>query len=208
MKFGNSTKQLFKQSKFFVLALPMALVGCKDEKSEVNPAETSFDKAFENGFVTGTIKGIRRDGTAFEENFEYKMAFNYIGFESISPTEHSLSVRRSKRINDNTNKAYINIKVTNKDQAGATAKFNGAYFEFSKELANRDLLLLKAGPSLAAKDVTIPMSKTNNATYKLVNQGTGLQYQYDQAAQMGYTIAKDMNGNSIFLRTNITMMLR
>jgi hypothetical protein len=198
MKLRNSTKQLFKQSGFFALALAMALTSCKDEKGEVSPAETNFEKAYENGFTKGTIKGTRKDGTAFEEAFEYKITFDHAGFESISATEHVLTIRRSKGINDNVNKVFMNVKVTNKDQPGATAKFNGAFFEFSKQLANRDLFLLKAGPSFVTKEITMPMSKTNNTTYKLVNQGIGIQFQYDQAAQMGYYMAKDTDGNSIF----------
>jgi hypothetical protein len=219
MNFENSTKQLFKQSKFFALAVAMALVSCKGEEGEIGPkgdtgpagvqgsqgtAGASFDKAFENGFIKGTITGKRRDGTAFTEPFEYKMTTNHASFESISATEHSLSIWRSKGMSDYHNDAFMNMKVTNKDQAGATAKFNNAHFSFTKVLASNNLFLVEAGPSFIAKAIVIPMSRTNNATYKLVNNGVNPQYYYEPVEEVSYLIVKDTDGNRIFFK-NIYM---
>lgn len=212
MKFGNSTKQLFKQSSFFALALTIAVVSCKGPEGEVGPkgdtgatgaqgiTGDSYDKALENGFLKGTIKGTRKDGTAFEEAFEYKLASNAATFENVSSTEHSIYLNRYKNVSGGNNSATIGLQVTNKDQAGATAKLNGAYFSFTKELPGKNIFFIGAGPSFVAKDVVLPISKVNNSKYKLVDYGVETDYYSDN--NQSYTIFKDTDGNRIYFANN------
>jgi hypothetical protein len=212
MKFGNSTKQLFKQSTFLTLALAIAVVSCKGPEGEVGPkgdtgatgaqgiTGDSYDKALENGILKGTIKGTRKDGTAFEETFEYKLTSNAATFESVSSTEHSIYLNRYKNVFGENNSATIGLQVTNKDQAGATAKLNGAFFTFTKELPSKNIFFIGAGPSFVAKDVIFPISKANNSKYKLVDYGIESDYYYDN--NQSYTIFKDTDGNRIYFANN------
>jgi hypothetical protein len=214
MKFGNSTKVLFKQSKFFALAAAFALVSCKGEEGEIGPkgangetgatgaqglAGASYDKVFENGFMKGTITGKRKDGTAFSEPFEYKFASGNASFDPLSATEHSIPLQRFKTMGSGYNDLLeMRLTVTNKDQASATAKFTSAYTKFTKELPNRNLFAVEAGPSFIAREITLPMSRANNVNYKLVDNGLSLQYYNDQISGQAYYYVKDTDGNTIF----------
>jgi hypothetical protein len=211
MKFGNSTKQLFKQSKFFALAVAMALVSCKGEEGEIGPkgeigtsgpqgpAGASYDKVYENSFMKGTITGKRKDGTTFSEPFEYKLAPGNASFETISATEHSILLRRLKSMGSSYDDYMdMRVTVTNKDQASASAKFTSAYSKFTKELANRNLFAVEAAPSFNAREITLPMSRANNVNYKLVDNGINLQYSNDQLSGQAYYNVKDTDGHTIF----------
>jgi hypothetical protein len=200
MNIKNSTKQVFKHSTLVVLAAAMSLSSCKDKDKEVAPkTETSsIDKAFENGFVKGTVKGMRKDGTAFEETFEYKVTTDQSYFEKLSGTEHTLRLWRSKGIAQDDNNINLNLVVTNKDQAGATAKITGGYFEFSKPLADRNLFHLDAGTNFAAQTIVLPVSRANNATYKLVDNGWNLSYHYDSELRQSMYYVADTDGNKIY----------
>ncbi|MDO1447061.1 hypothetical protein Q0590_12405 [Rhodocytophaga aerolata] len=209
MKFGNSTKQLFKQSSFFALALTIAVVSCKGPEGEVGPkgdtgatgaqgiTGDSYDKALENGFLKGTIQGTRKDGTAFEEAFEYKLTNLAAKFESVSSTEHTIHLNRFKSVFGDNNSASMGLQVTNKDQAGATAKLNGAYFYFQKELSGKKLFLISAEPRFTDRNMVLPMSKENNKNYKLVDYGLNFE-NYSGENNERYVIYKDTDGNSIY----------
>ena len=210
MKFKASTKQVFKQSRIIALAAALALAGCKGEDGDIGPqGETgpqgavgatgpSIDKAYENGFIKGTLKGIRRDGTAFEEPFEYKVTTDAASFEKMSGSEHRLSLWRTLGMQEPNSSINLSIAVTNKDQAGATAKIERANMEFSKTLANRNYFYLSAGPNFMDRNISLPMSRANNATYKLVDHGFPQQYHNDLATNKSYYVVKDTDGNSIY----------
>jgi hypothetical protein len=209
----SSSKQVFKQSKVFALAIAMAMVGCKGEDGEIGPkgdtgatgaagvagaTGASFDKVFENGFIKGTIKGVRNDGTAFEEPFEYKMSTDQTTFEKLSPTEHRLSLWRSKSIAEDNNYLHIDLIVTNKDQTNATGRIDDAALRFSKVLADRNLFVIFAGPNFKPVNITFPISRANNATYKLVKNGLNQEYYRDDVTGESFRAVKDADGNTIF----------
>lgn len=201
MTIKNSTKQVFKHSTLVVLAAAMSLSSCKD-KEEVAPkiepvSEVSFEKSFENGFIKGTIKGTRQDGTAFSEPFEYKIASDKAYFEKVSPTDHVLSLWRSIGIAKYDNYINLDLTVMNKDQAGATAKITSAELEFTKVLADKNLFYLNAGPNFLPTNVIFPISRANNATYKLVNHGVDVKYKYESSTSESYYFTKDTDGNTI-----------
>lgn len=204
MNIKNSTKQVFKHSTLMVLAAAMSLSSCKDK--EVAPKTdtdvvSGYEKAFENGFVKGTIKGVRKDGTPFEEPFEYKLTSDQAAFEKTSATEHTLRLARFKTVVGGNNYVRLNLTVTNRDQAGATAKINGGYLSFSKVLTDRNVFSLSAGTNFDAEAFTLPMSRANNATYKLVDNGRYYNYSYDEAAGQNYYTYKDTDGNTIHFST-------
>lgn len=205
MNIKNSTKQVFKHSTLVVLAAAMSLSSCKDKevapKPEAGITAASIDKAFENGFVKGTIKGTRRDGTAFEEPFEYKVNTNNTVFTKVSSTEHAFSLSRGQGFVTDNNNIHFGINVTNKDQAGASAKLTYSYLEFSKVLADKRLFYLSAVPNFVAKNVTLPMSRVNNQTYKLVSNGSDIEWYTDQTLQENFYVLKDTDGNSIYFST-------
>ncbi len=214
MKIKSSAKQVFKQSRILALAAALAVAGCKGEDGEIGPkGETgpqgavgatgpSSDKAYENGFIKGTLKGTRRDGTAFEEAFEYKITTDASSFEKISGTEHRLSLWRSLGLQEYNSGISMHIVVTNKDQAGATAVLERASMEFTKTLANRTNFYLNAGTNFKDGNITLPMSRTHNATYKLVEHGFQQQSYEDPATDKSYYVVKDTDGNSIYFENS------
>lgn len=207
MNIKDSTKQVFKNSTLVVLAAAMSLSSCKDK--EVAPktepgTEVSFEKSFENGFIKGTIKGKRQDGTAFEEPFEYKIASDQAYFEKVSPTDHVISLWRSMGIARYDNYINLDVVVTNKDQAGTTAKIRNAELEFTKALSDKNLFYINAGPNFLPTNVTFPISRANNATYKLVNHGIGVDYTEDSSTGESYYFVKDTDGNTIYFNGSQT----
>lgn len=196
MQFKNSTKHFFRNSQFLALALAVLIFSCKGKDDEVKPQET-VNKAFENGFVKGTVKGTRTDGTAFEEPFEYKIA-SPESFEKVSTTMDRLELDRSQNLNEgDMNSTSIGLAVTNKAQ-NPTAKFENFDIWFTKLLSNRDLFHIQGTANFEATDVTLPISRDNNVTYKLLNYGNNYDYYYDPATGDDYRTYADESGNKIY----------
>lgn len=77
--------------------------------------------------------------------------------------------------------ADINLLIENKGQANQTFRLgnnyrynyynNGFEIDFQKLLPNKVLFKLSAEALFEPDEVLLPMSRVNNATYKLVNYG-------------------------------------
>ncbi len=178
------------------------------------PNGTTFEQALENGFIKGTIKGTRRDGTAFEEPFEYKIAHGPEGFYQASTTTHELDIFRTNRMDysDDGNWPYAGmyIKIENKGAANQAINFNWFELYFNKILANRNQFGLKVEANFSSENVYFPISPANNAKYKLMNYGRFTQNENgdfdmtynggynDEATGKHYNFFTDEDGNRIF----------
>ncbi len=114
--------------------------GANGEKGEPG---TSGAAAFEDGFTKGTIKGTRRDGTPFEEQFEYKIAYEHSGI-----MDNSLKIIRvldgiSYAIMQTTvNQCYFILKF--QDGSRTNPVIDHFELSFNKMLSNRGLFSLSA----------------------------------------------------------------
>ncbi|MDP1800879.1 MAG: hypothetical protein Q8L81_05980 [Bacteroidota bacterium] len=115
-----------------------------------------------DGFITGTILGTRKDGTPFNENFNYT---NYWGgssatLDSISPTTYVISFSRGIDILKQDGAYFTYIAPTLTATAGSISLTN---FAFSKTLGTNK---------------EFQFSTTNNtslsATSLVYNSNTGL----------------------------------
>ena len=117
-------------------------------------------------------KGTRRDGTAFEEPFEYKMAYSGEGFVKASSLTHVLELYRTEKpfVSDDMWGAYLKVIVNNKGAANQEVKFSSFYLTFMKQLTagTRSLFYFNGSAEFEPSRVVLPVSRANNATYKLM----------------------------------------
>ncbi len=209
-------------SKMLVLLAAVALFNCKGKDGEPGPAGTtgeqgaagaagaqgpagqSFQQARENGFIKGTIKGTRRDGTAFAEPFEYKIAYAGEGFEKANSLTHVLDLYRTEKpfVNEDIMGAYLKVIVNNKGAANQEVKFNSFYLTFTKQLAanTRSLFYFNASAEFAPSQVVLPVSRANNAAYKLVGCARPNSNTYSDRTISGkrYTVFETTEGSEVF----------
>jgi hypothetical protein len=209
-------------SRMLVLLAAVALFNCKGKDGEPGPAGAtgekgpagaagaqgpagqSFQQARENGFIKGTIKGTRRDGTAFQEPFEYKMAYSGEGFEKANSLTHVLDLYRTEKpfVSDDMWGAYLKVIVNNKGAANQEVKFGNFYLTFMKQLdaSTRSLFYFNGSAEFASSQVVLPVSRANNATYKLVGCARPYSNTYRGEIINGksYTIFETTDGSQVF----------
>jgi hypothetical protein len=209
-------------SRMLVLLTAVALFNCKGKDGEPGPAGTpgekgvagapgaqglpgqSFQQARENGFIKGTLKGTRRDGSAFEEPFEYKIAYSSEGFEKANDNTHVLDLYRTEKpfVNEEMWGAYLKVLVNSKGAANQEVKFNSFYLTFMKQLTagTRNLFYFNGSAEFALSQVVLPVSRVNNATYKLVGCARPGGNTYREATINGksYFIFKTTEGSEVF----------
>ncbi len=122
-----------------IVASVLLLTSCK--KGETGPAGTDGTNGVNgvvptstDGFIKGNVSGTRKDGTAFNEAFEYK---NYFGgssgtLDSNSVGSYDFSIVRSGGDILSSNRAMITVNVTSKTAASGNITLNE--FMFTKSL--------------------------------------------------------------------------
>ena len=207
-------------SRAIVLSTAVLLFGCKKEEGAigpkgdpgaagpqgaVGPQGPTFAQAYEKGFIKGTIKGKRRDGTAFEEAFEYKIAGESEGFAKKTPMLDELSLSRSQ---DLVYGQYVNLNllVENKGQAnqavrlGSLERYSDLFrISFQKQLPNNQLFTFRASALFEPTNIVFPVSREKNAVYKFVDYGREpLRYQDDVSKKIYYAFDLEDGGKVHF----------
>ncbi len=146
------------------------------------PAGQNYQQAYENGFIKGTIKGTRRDGSAFEEPFEYKAAYSSEGFTKQNSLTHWLRLYRSEKpyLNDDLMGAALHVLVDNKGAANQAVKIGGFSLSFIKTVTENTLNMFyfQTEARFGTSQVLLPISRANNATYKLLGHGRRVNNTY------------------------------
>lgn len=201
---------------FYVLISVSLLVACQGEEGEPGPQGeqgllgekgdsgedgVGFEK---KGFFQGTVSGTRRDGTPFNEafNFEYGPIYEGItqGINGAPPTFEVY------RYNDPTSEGsyfYTEFNVTNKGTANENLVWDTDYGSFNlvKEISPTTLFVLSARPRFEEINYTSPVSfALNNEVYKFVlNQDGNLYYFiFDQPTSAYQYVFKTIDGKTVF----------
>jgi hypothetical protein len=159
------------------------------------PAGESFEKAFENGHITGTIKGTRRDGTGFEQAFEFKLALHTEGFIRKGKAHELVLARYEKRKDENAIK--LTLLVEDKDKATQSFKLNDFELSFAKILADRSRFVFSAETDFQPGWIELPMSVNNNSTYQLTDYGLEPEY-YIESAEKAYNVFTTKSGSRLY----------
>jgi hypothetical protein len=107
-----------------------------------------------DGFIKGTISGTRRDGTPFNETFDFK---NYWGspsgtLDSIANNDYQFEVSRGEDIWGN-NYASVGIETTSK--TATTGTINNLYITYTKSLGtNKQFVFSVYGGTTTATGVS------------------------------------------------------
>jgi hypothetical protein len=211
--------------KYAAVLIILFLCGCKGEEGEVGPkgdtgaggvqgtqgalgsqgpqgpqgaqgpAGESFEKAFENGHVKGTINGKRRDGTNFEEAFEFKLALNTEGFIR-SGNAHELKMARYQKRTDE-NAVQLTLIVEDKDKNNQALKLKDFGLHFTKVLADRSQFIFATETEFQPHWVFLPMSVNNNKTYQLCDYGLNPEV-YVESQEKLYNIFTTKDGSRLF----------
>jgi hypothetical protein len=122
-----------------IVAAVLLVTSCK--KAETGPAgENGMNGAngvvptSTDGFIKGNVSGVRQDGTAFNESFEYK---NYWAgtsgrLDSNSIASYDFSITRGGSDILNPNRASITVNTTSKTSSTGNITLND--FQFVKSL--------------------------------------------------------------------------
>ncbi len=170
-------------------------IGTQGPQGPQGPAGESFEKAFENGYIKGTIRGTRRDGSGFEEAFEFKLAMNTEGFIKKGNLHELLLSRYEKRTDENAVK--FTLLVENKDQATQSFKMTDFQLNFAKIFADRSRFVFSAETGFQPQWIALPMSVNNNTTYQLTDYGLNPEY-YVESVEKAYYVFNTKNGNSVY----------
>jgi hypothetical protein len=147
-----------------VAAVTILITGCK--KGDTGPAGTNGTNGVvptsTDGFIKGTIVGVRKDGTAFNVSFNFQ---NYWGGHSgtLDSTNAFSSVFNIQRAVDifGTNTAYISVSTTS--PTATTGFISMSNFAFTQSLgANKEF------------DFSLTSSASANITGLSYNRSTGL----------------------------------
>jgi hypothetical protein len=217
-------------TKVILLSASVLLSNCKGEEGDPGPAgatgepgitgvtgpagpnAASMEQAFENGFVKGTLKGTRRDGTAFEEPFEYKLAYEPEAFYTQKENTQRLDIFRTKVLDwgDDGNEPYVYLylDVDNKGAASQTVNVSWLELYFNELQTNRNRFDLRLHTTFTPERAYFPISPAHNAKYKLVNFGRSYHNgdsgsnlvgrTTDEATNKEYFYFTDEAGNQIF----------
>jgi hypothetical protein len=182
--------------------------GPQGVQGDQGPEGKSASQGFENGFIKGTIKGIRRDGQLFMENFEFKLADRRENFTepgqllSSGITRHNLNIYRFNSLEELTreeNDAAIQLLIENKGQTSQHISIADFKVDFVKLLTDQDLFVFQTYANFNPDEETVlPISRSNNIAYGLADYGRSSRYIYDNAAAHSYIEFIGTNGNKIY----------
>lgn len=150
-----------------IIATALLFTSCKKgETGPEGPAGTNGTNGVvttsTDGFIKGNVSGTRRDGTAFNETFDYQ---NYWGgpsgtLDSVAATSYDFNINRGTDILSN-NYAGITVSTTSKTGSSGTITLNG--FTFEKSLGTNKKFLF-----------TINGNQSTTITGLVYNTSTGL----------------------------------
>lgn len=151
-----------------IVATVLLFASCK--KGETGPAGSNGTNGSNgvvststDGFIKGNVSGTRRDGTAFNEAFEYKNYWQGPSgtLDSNSVASYDFTIARGGGDILNYNKAAVTINTTTKTSASGTIVLNE--FSFSKSLGTNKKF-----------EFSLNNSPTTTITGLVYNQSTGL----------------------------------
>jgi hypothetical protein len=169
--------------------------GSQGAQGPQGPAGEGYEKAFENGYIKGLIKGTRRDGTGFEEAFEYKMAMNSEGFIRKGNSHELTLARFTKRTDENA--VQLTLSVENKDKDNQSFKMLYFKLDLAKILADRSMFIFGTETDFMSKWVLLPMSVSNNQTYRLTDYGLEPEF-YTESQSKAYNVFTTKDGSRLF----------
>jgi hypothetical protein len=187
---------------FYVLLAAMILAACSGDDGDPGPkgdtgdqgtkgdtGEEGEDAASKVGYFEGTVEGTRKDGTPFEETFQYEYVFGnevFSGNDILLQRFETASGAIANAISEGTmqEKGYIKFAASKDGQAIAP---NDLHFFFTKGINATQLFQMNARPYLsdASYNRLIELSPEQNAIYNFVRGKSG-QLSY-------YTV--DVNGD-------------
>jgi hypothetical protein len=187
---------------FYVLLAAMTLAACSGDDGDPGPkgdtgdqgtkgdtGEEGEDAASKVGYFEGTVEGIRKDGTPFEETFQYEYVFGneiFSGNEILLQRFETASGAIANAISEGTmqEKGYLKFAAS-KD--GQVIVPNDLDFFFTKGINATQLFQMNAKPYLsdASYKRLIELSPEQNAIYN---------FQRGKSGQLSYYTV-DVNGD-------------
>ncbi|CAA9234419.1 MAG: hypothetical protein AVDCRST_MAG56-1090 [uncultured Cytophagales bacterium] len=152
------------------------------------------DQLASNGFIKGTIRGTRTDGTPFSETFNFTLTSGHQGFEKVNDNLHQLDIAWYESFNA-TGSSHITLLVENKGQStqkvniGVPTRdvdYNGFFVYWQTMVANNKLFQLRTNALFEQTSTLLPVSAIRNAAYKFVNNGTEFKQVNNAILGMGY----------------------
>jgi hypothetical protein len=183
----------------YALTASVALAACSGEDGEPGPkgdtgakgdtgekGDAGEDAASRNGYFEGTIKGTRRDGTAFEETFKYEYMFGSEIFDGNDRVTLQRFETASGAIADAVATAAGNEAPLDKGYFKFFAIKDGASIDiedlkvfFKKGVSASQLFQLKAQPHLA--------DETYNRLIELTPEQNGVyNFDYLSSGRLSY----------------------
>lgn len=122
-------KKLIISSFIFALSLLILTMGSCNKKGDMGPSGQQGDQGTTgtitlktDGYIKGTLNGMRRDGTLFSETFSYSICFyeeSYI--DSMSPTQYVFTILRTvDAVNQSGAKLMLNASSLSPISIAAT----------------------------------------------------------------------------------------
>ena len=152
-----------------------------DQGTAGTPGAAGEDAAAKNGYFSGTIKGTRRDGTAFEETFTYEYAFGDQVADSYEVMLQRFETAAgaiadavaSGELNVPLDKGYVKFGLVDDPEVGLTPANFDMYF--TKGISATQLFKLEAKPYLrdAFYDRVIEISPEYNGIYGFDHNALG-----------------------------------
>lgn len=180
--------------------------GEKGDKGDTGEDGVGFEK---KGFFQGTVSGTRRDGTTFNEAFNFEYGPTYEGItQGINGAPPTFEVYRHYEPISEQSYFYAVFNVINKGTAnenliwGQTGDYSyHGQFSLTKEIAPTTLFMLNARPLFEEINYTSPVSfALNNEVYKFVLNQDGKLYDFifDQPTSTYQYVFKTIDGKIIF----------
>lgn len=160
-------------------------------------------KAFEDGFIKGTIKGIRRDGTPFEEPFVFRMTEHvsliHEGRTSISIAKYLDNKFYSSNAGNFRNEARFDFTTDgNLNQVPTLDVFD---LDFRNPLASKLVFAVNADAGFDKETIRktiLPISDENNGAYKFLYNGRMWTESTDKQFSNTVLAFENTNGDKIY----------
>jgi hypothetical protein len=183
--------------------------GAAGPQGEQGPQGTpglTADQLATNGFIKGTVKGTRTDGTPFTETFNYTVVSELQGFEKINDNLHQVELWRGESY-AKTGGSHITLLVENKGQSTQKVNigvhvpaqdFNGFFIYWEKMIANNNLFVFRTNALFKPFSTLVPVSAAHNATYKFVNGGRDFSHPTNNAFASLYYYSATEDGSKVY----------
>ncbi|MCZ8215270.1 MAG: hypothetical protein O9262_03480, partial [Cyclobacteriaceae bacterium] len=180
--------------------------GDKGDAGEDGEDGEGFEK---KGFFQGTASGTRRDGTPFNEAFNFEYGPTYEGInQSINGSPPTFEVYRNNNPIDEGSYFYTVFNVINKGTANENLAWGqpGDYsyygmLSLAKEISPTTLFVLSARPRFEEITYTSPVDLAlNNEVYKFVLNQNGQLWEsvHDQTTNTFQYVFKTIDGKIVF----------